>query len=72
MPTTASAFLRSPNFSTHSRAMMAPAIGLATMSRNQANGSLSVKRTVWRSMASTFAIDRYIDVLVPFSVSSRS
>ena len=46
MPITASGFLRSPNFSTHSRATMPPAIGLATMSRNHANGSESVNRTV--------------------------
>jgi hypothetical protein len=53
VPTIASGFLRSPNFSTHSLAMMATAIGLASMSRNHANGSLSVNFTVCLSTAST-------------------
>ena len=43
---TASGLRRSPNVSTHSLAMMAPDMGLAIMSRNHANGSFSVKRTV--------------------------
>jgi hypothetical protein len=43
---TASGFFRSPNFSTHSRAMMAPAMGLAIMSRNHAKGSFSVNFTL--------------------------
>ena len=55
MPTVASAFLRSPNFSTHSRAMMGKVMGLAIMSGNQANGSLTVNFTVWRSRASTLS-----------------
>jgi hypothetical protein len=46
VPISASAFFRSPNFSMHSRAMMAPAMGLAIMSRNQAKGSFRVNRTV--------------------------
>jgi hypothetical protein len=65
VPTTASAFFRSPNFSTHSFAMMAPAMGLAIMSRNQAKGSFSVKRTVYRSVASTFAMEVNMDTLLP-------
>ena len=73
MPITASGFFRSPNFSTHSLAMMAPAIGLAIMSRNQAKGSFSVNRTVYLSTASTFAMARYIDTLtLPLSVRMRS
>ena len=53
--------------------MMAPAIGLATMSRNQAKGSFSVNRTVYLSTASTFAMARYIDTLtLPLSVRMRS
>jgi hypothetical protein len=43
---TASAFFRSPNFSTHSLAMMTTAIGLDSTSSSHAKGSLSVKRTV--------------------------
>ena len=46
VPTTDSAFLRSPNFSTASRATMAIDIGLASISRNQAFTSLSTIRTV--------------------------
>ena len=58
MPTTASAFLRSPNFSTHSLATMATARGFASMSRNQAKGSLSVNLTVYLSTASTLSTER--------------
>jgi hypothetical protein len=72
VPTTASAFFRSPNFSTHSRAMMAPAMGLAIMSRNQAKGSFNVKRAVYWSVASILAMERYIDTLLPLSARMYS
>ena len=53
--------------------MMAPAIGLAIMSRNQAKGSFSVNRTVYLSTASTFAMERNIDTLtLPLSARMRS
>ena len=55
MPTTDSGFLRSPNLSTVSLAMMQTAIGFARMSRNQAYGSFRVIRTVYLSGASTFS-----------------
>jgi hypothetical protein len=67
----ASGFLRSPNFSTRSRATMPPAMGLATISRNHANGSDSVNRTVYRSSASILAIERYMEALLPVSASMR-
>jgi hypothetical protein len=70
---TASGFRRSPNVSTHSLAMIAPDIGLAIISRNQANGSFSVKRTVYRSIGSTLAMERYIETLaLPLSLRIRS
>jgi hypothetical protein len=72
VPITASGFLRSPNFSTHSRAMIAPAMGLAIMSRNQAKGSFRVKRTVYLSGASTLAMERNIDTLLPLSARMYS
>ena len=57
MPTTDSAFLRSPYFSTTSLAMTATAMGFANMSRNHTKGSLSVNFTVCLSTASTFSSD---------------
>jgi len=53
VPTVASAFLRSPNFSTHSFATIGTAWELASMSRNQTYGSFRTNRTVYRSTAST-------------------
>jgi hypothetical protein len=57
VPTTDSAFLKSPYFSRTSLATMATACGLEIMSRNQTNGSLSVNFTVYLSTASTLSTD---------------
>src|SRR5256886_11249625 len=66
---TVSCFLRSPYFSTTSRATMATASGLASMSRNQTNGSLSVNLTVYLSVASTFSTDFSMYALaLPYTV----
>ena len=54
VPTTDSTFLRSPNFSTHSLAMIQVEVE-ASRSRNQAFGSLSVNFTVYLSTASIFS-----------------
>ena len=73
MPTTASHFFRSPNFSTHSLATMQTAIGLTIMSRNQAKGSLRMTRTVYLSGVSTRSTEASMCRLaLPFSLMNRS
>jgi hypothetical protein len=56
VPTTDSAFLRSPNFSTHSLAMIHVDVD-ARLSRNQALGSLRMNLTVCLSGVSMRSID---------------
>ena len=59
--------------STHSLAMIATAIGLASVSRNQANGSLSVNLTVYLSIASTLSSEPSMYALaLPLVVRKRS
>ena len=56
VPTTDSTFFRSPNFSTHSFAMIQVDVD-ASMSMNQAFGSLSRNLTVYLSTASMFSTE---------------
>jgi hypothetical protein len=72
VPTTDSTFLRSPNFSTHSFAMIQVEVE-ASMSRNQAFGSRSVNRTVCLSRASIRSTDSSAGRLgLPLTVRNRS
>jgi hypothetical protein len=72
-PITASAFLRSPNFSTHSLATMGTAIGVARTSRSQEKGSFMTNFTVYRSTASTRSTDFSMYAIgLPFTVRNRS
>src|SRR5262252_5470919 len=72
VPTTASTFLRSPNFSTHSLAMIHVDVD-ASMSRNQAFGSFSVNLTVYLSSTSILSTDSSTGRLgLPLMVRNRS
>jgi hypothetical protein len=65
--------LRSPNFSTHSRATIATAMGFASMSRNHAKGSFSVNFTVYLSRTSTRSTARSMYAYaLPVTVRKRS
>src|SRR5262249_40361841 len=72
VPTTASTFLRSPNFSTHSLAMIHVDVD-ASISRNQAFGSFSVNLTVYLSRASILSTESSTGRLgLPLIVRNRS
>ena len=72
MPTTDSTFFRSPNFSTHSLAMIHVEVE-ASRSRNQALGSLSVNLTVCLSTASILSTYSSTGLLgLPVMVTKRS
>jgi hypothetical protein len=71
VPTTASTFFRSANFSTHSLAMIHVDVEV-TLSRNQALGSLSVNFTACLSSTSILSIDERVSRLpLPLMVRYR-